>query len=259
MNNDDQDCGDRLLQVGELAKCAGVSVRTLHHYQAIGLLIPTTRSHSGYRLYDKSAIIRLQQITSLRAVGMSLAAIENFLDDEEVSTWQSLQMHVLALEEQIDNLSSLRDRLKLLLQDAGSQQSVSQIDVLKGLKEINEMSKHFTPEQIEEFKRRSEQLGPESIAKAQEQWRSLLNEFQQLAAAGESKSSARVSEAAERAWELFQAFSGGNPAVEKGVMDRYQDEGVDQILGQHDLPFDQAGWNLMQQALAELRKKRAAD
>jgi DNA-binding transcriptional MerR regulator len=56
-----------LLNVGDLAKRCGLTVRMLHHYDAIGLLTPSARSNSGYRLYDKADIARLHQIQALRA------------------------------------------------------------------------------------------------------------------------------------------------------------------------------------------------
>lgn len=61
--------------VGEVARHAGVSVRTLHHYDAIGLLRPAGRSAAGYRHYDRGDLERLQRILTYRSLGMGLAAI----------------------------------------------------------------------------------------------------------------------------------------------------------------------------------------
>ena len=60
---------------------AGVSVRTLHHYDAIGLLVPSSRTESGYRLYDDDALLRLQQILIGRELGLPLEEIRRSLDD----------------------------------------------------------------------------------------------------------------------------------------------------------------------------------
>jgi DNA-binding transcriptional MerR regulator len=60
------------LKVGDLAKQTAVSVRTLHYYDEIGLLSPSGRTESGYRLYATQDIVRLQQIVSLRQIGFSL-------------------------------------------------------------------------------------------------------------------------------------------------------------------------------------------
>ncbi len=56
-----------LIQVGELAKRAGLTVRTLHHYEQTGLLTPSARSEAGYRLYNLSAVQRLHMITGAGA------------------------------------------------------------------------------------------------------------------------------------------------------------------------------------------------
>lgn len=73
-----------MLKVGELAARAGLTVRTLHHYDSIGLLSPSARSDAGYRLYDRDDVARLQQIQALRAFGMALADIGAYLDSPEI-------------------------------------------------------------------------------------------------------------------------------------------------------------------------------
>jgi DNA-binding transcriptional MerR regulator len=67
--------------VGDVARLAGVSVRTLHHYDRIGLLPPTIRSAAGYRGYDQADLARLQRILAYRALGFSLQDIARLLDD----------------------------------------------------------------------------------------------------------------------------------------------------------------------------------
>ncbi|GAA1650085.1 MerR family transcriptional regulator [Catellatospora bangladeshensis] len=69
--------------VGKVADLAGVTVRTLHHYDEIGLLSPSERSHSGYRRYDDADLERLQQILFYRELGFSLEEIAAILDDPQ--------------------------------------------------------------------------------------------------------------------------------------------------------------------------------
>ena len=71
----------RLYQVKELAQIATGSVRTLHHYDEIGLLRPSQRSASGYRKYDQGDVLRLQQILIQRELGLPLEEIRRCLDD----------------------------------------------------------------------------------------------------------------------------------------------------------------------------------
>ena len=70
-----------MLKVGELAQRSGLTVRTLHHYDAIGLLAPSGRSESGYRLYSPADVQRLHGIQALRHMGLPLAHIGELLQD----------------------------------------------------------------------------------------------------------------------------------------------------------------------------------
>jgi DNA-binding transcriptional MerR regulator len=76
--------------VKELARATGVSVRTLHYYEEIGLLVPSARSPAGYRLYDQADALRLRQIVIERALGLSLEEVRRALDDPEHDRRQSL-------------------------------------------------------------------------------------------------------------------------------------------------------------------------
>jgi len=71
----------RTYQVKDVARLAGVSVRTLHHYDAIGLLVPGGRTTAGYRLYTEADLLRLQQILIGRELGLPLEEIRQSLDD----------------------------------------------------------------------------------------------------------------------------------------------------------------------------------
>jgi DNA-binding transcriptional MerR regulator len=69
--------------IGELARASGVSIRALHHYDAIGLLVPARLAANGYRLYSRADALRLQEILFYRAAGMPLAEIAAVLDAGE--------------------------------------------------------------------------------------------------------------------------------------------------------------------------------
>ncbi|HYJ13033.1 MAG TPA: MerR family transcriptional regulator [Thermomicrobiales bacterium] len=71
-------------RVGQMAEFGGVTVRTLHHYEQIGLLVPSARSDAGYRLYVDSDIDRLSRILYYRELGFSLIDIATMLDDPAV-------------------------------------------------------------------------------------------------------------------------------------------------------------------------------
>ena len=75
----------RTYQVKDAARLSGVSVRTLHHYDSIGLLVPSGRTAAGYRLYTDDDLLRLQQIVIGRELGLSLEEIRRSLDDPRVN------------------------------------------------------------------------------------------------------------------------------------------------------------------------------
>lgn len=101
-----------LWKIGELAKRTGLTVRTLHHYDEIGLLSPAHRSEAGYRLYMGDDVVRLQQITSLRQLSFSLEEIGGCLEQPGFSLERVLRLHIERLGEQIEQQRRLRGRLE---------------------------------------------------------------------------------------------------------------------------------------------------
>src|SRR3954471_1725022 len=89
-------------KVGELARRTGLSIRTLHYYEEIGLLSPSRRTEAGHRLYAAGDVVRLQQIKSLRQLGFTLKEIRDCLDKPGFSAQQVIQLHLLRLGEQIE-------------------------------------------------------------------------------------------------------------------------------------------------------------
>ena len=73
--------GARARRVGDLAAATGVTLRTLHHYEEVGVLVASKRTEAGHRLYSAADVRRLYRIMALRELGMSLAEVRNALDD----------------------------------------------------------------------------------------------------------------------------------------------------------------------------------
>ena len=94
--------------IHEVSQLAGVSVRTLHHYDAIGLLPPTALTEAGYRLYDDTALIRLQSILLFRELEFPLKDIKRILDDPHFN-------QAVALADQIKLLALRQERLGRLI------------------------------------------------------------------------------------------------------------------------------------------------
>ncbi|WP_299446671.1 MerR family transcriptional regulator [uncultured Phycicoccus sp.] len=70
------------LTVGQVAGTFGVTVRTLHHYDAIGLVVPSARSHAGYRLYTDADLVRLSTVVTYRRLGLALGEVRALLDGD---------------------------------------------------------------------------------------------------------------------------------------------------------------------------------
>lgn len=95
------------LTVKELAALAGVSVRTLHHYDAIGLLRPARVGENGYRYYEEPQLLRLQQILFFRELDFPLEAIARMLDSGAFAQSDALEDHRRLLQQRIQRLATL--------------------------------------------------------------------------------------------------------------------------------------------------------
>lgn len=93
--------------VKQLAKVSGVSVRTLHHYHAIGLLVPAEVGGNGYRYYGRAELLRLQQILFFRELGFELARIASVLDDPAFDLKAALLEHRATFEDRLGQLHRL--------------------------------------------------------------------------------------------------------------------------------------------------------
>lgn len=93
--------------VNEVSKIIGVSVRTLHHYDAIGLLKPTRVTEAGYRMYDDAAISRLQSILLFRELQFPLKEIKTILDSPEFDYMEALTQQIELLELQYKRIGEL--------------------------------------------------------------------------------------------------------------------------------------------------------
>ncbi|MGZ5785975.1 MAG: MerR family transcriptional regulator, partial [Ramlibacter sp.] len=103
------------LKIGELAKKTGLSIRALHHYDAIGLLCPSQRSEGGARLYGRDDLMRLHRIEALKQLDYSLADIKAALDDSARAPLDVLARQIAALDAQALQAQRLSRRLRHLL------------------------------------------------------------------------------------------------------------------------------------------------
>lgn len=108
-----------MMTIHEVSKLAGVSVRTLHHYDAIGLLPPTGLTEAGYRLYDDTALARLQAILMFRELEFPLRDIKRILDDPSFDQTAALADQIKLLELRREQLGRLIALAREALREGG--------------------------------------------------------------------------------------------------------------------------------------------
>lgn len=139
------------LKVGELSKRSGLTVRTLHHYDAIGLLTPSARSDSSYRLYNRNDIARLHQIQALRRFGLSLADIGTVLANPGSHLSSIVEQQLQMLDSQIAQSIALRDRLSQLQGQLSRGEEPELADWLTTLEMMTMYDKYFTKDEQKRF------------------------------------------------------------------------------------------------------------
>jgi MerR family transcriptional regulator, thiopeptide resistance regulator len=97
--------------VGKVAELSGVTIRTLHHYDEVGLLSPGGRSAAGYRIYEDSDLERLQRILFYRKLGFTLDDISTIVDDPQTDALGHLHRQRRLLTGRIDRLSAMVDAI----------------------------------------------------------------------------------------------------------------------------------------------------
>ena len=98
-------------QIGELAERAGVSVRTLRHYDAIGLLEPSDITPAGYRLYDEAAVAELEQILYFRELGFALEEIKAIMSSPAYDAREAMKRQKALLQMQKKRIEAMIERL----------------------------------------------------------------------------------------------------------------------------------------------------
>ncbi|MFF3332372.1 MerR family transcriptional regulator [Streptomyces sp. NPDC002888] len=181
--------------VKQVASFAGVTVRTLHHYDRTGLLTPGGRSRAGYRLYDDTDLARLQQILFYRELGFSLDEIAAILKDPQANALDHLRARQRRLHEEIARLQRLTE-------------------VAERAIEVQQTGVPLTPE--ERFEVFGEIIFDLSYAtEAQFKWAGSQGQREAMArAAAHSKEDWRrlMAEAADWRTELLAAFDRGEPS-----------------------------------------------
>lgn len=217
--------------VGKAAELAGVSIRTLHHYDSIGLLSPSQRSGSGYRLYSPDDMVALRQILFFKEMGFDLDRIRTLTDDPSFDRTTALELQrtylndrIAALQEQVVAIEFAIERMR--------KGTIMDMDD----KDIKEVFGDFDPREYEEEAQQrwgATDAYRESTRRAnsysKEDWKRIQDEggrnnarFAELFAEGAAADDPRVQECVHEHWrQINDNFYPCSMEIYEGLADMY--------------------------------------
>ncbi|EIL91444.1 MerR family transcriptional regulator [Rhodanobacter spathiphylli] len=194
-----------LLTVGELARRCGLTVRTLHHYDTIGLLTPSVRSAAGYRHYDGANIERLHRIQALRQLGLSLADIGKALSGPLQPLAEVVDRQITQIDLELAEGTRLRERLVHLRGQLANGQSPDLADWLDTLELMTMYEKYFSPEELKTLPLHT---NPDVLT----DWSALVSAVQSAMDRGATPDDPDAQILAQQWMTMVGRGTGGNPA-----------------------------------------------
>ncbi|WP_174613689.1 MerR family transcriptional regulator [Virgibacillus ihumii] len=196
-------------KVGELAKLTGLTVRTLRYYDQIGLFSPSDHSESGHRLYNKSDLSKLQQILSLKHIGLSLGDVQSVLAGSgSYSASEVLSIQITRLKEDIQKQQDLLNELTNALALIQNQQvlSVEELTKLLGVMKMNK-EKYFSKDQLDQMKKQYDSMDKEELKKAEQKFDLVMEKLRNHMEQGTSATDKDVQSLANQ-WQELAGMSG---------------------------------------------------
>ena len=215
---------ERRWKVGELAARTGLTVRTLHHYDAVGLLVPSDRTDAAHRLYTAADVARLHQIVCLKQLGFGLEQIRAYLTRADYDPRAVVRLHLAEVRARAAELAELGARLQSLAEALDAAGEVSADTFLQTIEAIHMVEQYYTPEQLKQLDERRKEVGEEAVNRAPQQWADLQAEVKAAMDAGTDPADPKVRELAKRWLGLVTAFTGGDPGVFKSLSTMYEKE-----------------------------------
>ena len=214
----------------EFAEQAGVTVRTLHLYDQMGLLPPAERTESGYRLYGERELERLEQIVALRFVGFTLQEIKELLTAQALPLIVALRMQREIIRERRSQLDRALSAIEHAESAIANDRDATLWETLRTIIEVMKVEKtdwdwtknYYTPEAQQTIAQRASTISKDDIEKGQRAWTELIAEVE-TAAKHEDPASERAQELAKRWKSLVNEFTGGDAAVRDGLNNLYND------------------------------------
>lgn len=228
---------------------AGVTVRTLHHYDRLGLLRPG-RNGSGYRVYRESDLERLEQIVALKFLGLPLEQIRKLLDQEVADISYALRMQREVLEDR----RRLLDKAIRAIREAERKPKPALlrkiIEVIGMQDNTDWKAKYYSPEARAKIEIRAKDWTPERQEQATKAWLELIHDVE--ANLNEDPAGEKVQALVKRWRDLVGQFTGGDPEVAAGLRKLYADQGnwPGEFQQQAKVFLKKEVWDFMGKAMA---------
>ena len=206
------------MKIGELARQTGLSIRTLHYYDQVGLLSPSQRTKAGHRLYSERDIIRLQQIVSLRQLGFTLSEIRDCLDSPDYALPQVIDLHLARLREQMALSRTLVQRLSEIATDLKTTKSVAVENLMEAMETISMSEQYFTPQQ--------QAVLADRFQEHQTEWQEMLSLARSEMTQGSDLKGIKVKALADYWQGIMNSLICGDEQIYESFAKIYQQEGA---------------------------------
>lgn len=218
--------------VQQLATLAGVSVRTLHHYDSVGLLKPARVKHNGYRYYEEEELLRLQQILFFRELDFSLEDIRRILSAPSFDMLEALRDQKKLIDLKKKRLGGLMKTIDTTIKKINKEATMDdkelygnfskeEMDRLK--KEAKEKWGHT--ESWKQSEERVKKMGKEGLNKVLVEGKKLTEEIAECMRQGDAPTSDSVQERIAKHYDGLRAFYEPNLEIYRGLANMYvQDE-----------------------------------
>jgi DNA-binding transcriptional MerR regulator len=217
------------MTVSEVARLAGVSVRTLHHYDEIGLLRPSGRSEAGYRLYDPADLERLQQVMFFRALEFPLDEIARIMKDRAFDVGSALRVQRQLLTEKAVRVQGLITAVNAAiarLEKGATMTSEEMFEVFEGFRpeehEAEAQQRWGQTTQWTQSKERTARYTRQDWTRIKDEAAGIYRALAALMAAGQAPDSARAMAAAEQHRQhIARWFYDCSPIIHRGLGELY--------------------------------------
>ncbi|MEE1746154.1 MULTISPECIES: MerR family transcriptional regulator [unclassified Streptomyces] len=222
---------DQTWKARTLAEASGLTVRTLHHWDRIGLLSPSGRTAAGHREYSEQDVIRLYQVLALRRLGLGPETIATCLD-VGVDPVRLVSEHLAGVEASLASLETLRQRLAHINDELVSDRAPDISALISALRTMGSagpaieqaLSRHLDNDQIQALHDRAAALGPAAHYLLEVEWPELYRRAEALRTAGVEPTAPRARKLVECMDELSCLFTGGDSGISAAVRSAWTHE-----------------------------------